>query len=673
MRTHQHGSADQDRMRLPELVRICGPLIVPWTLQLGSVYLLLLAVARLLSPADYGAAVTAMSIYLILTAAPVAIQARQVSVPTRWEAIARTAVLAGLAALAATPLLAFSFDLPPATLTLLAPALAFMLVSARLHALPAATAERPVTMAPWAAAAARVAIGIPLTAAFGLGGILAAVVAADGLALGIVAWAVRRPIAARRAPALHRFSPGVPLAPAVMSITSLVLLAHLDLLLARYHLPAPDAGLYAGAGTLTRLLLLVPAIGAALVMRRSGATGGEGPFRWLHRSLAATAVAVATLLAVVSLLRVPVTVAVLGPGQDGAAELIPILAATAGLLALVWQLSFVHVVAASKGHLMLLAVVPLQLVAVAIVTPSADTIAVIALAGAAAAACLHYVGARAISRWSPPLAELHAHEEIVPTPPRDQDIELSMILPCYNPGSALKEFLERLTIVLQDEGVYEIIVVSDGSTDESVELARLFRSPHVRVLHYSERAGKGHALRVGLTMARGSSIGFIDADGEIDPQAVGPFLSLMHVYRPDVVLGSKRHPMSQVSYPMVRRLMSWVYHKIARLLFRINVRDTQTGLKLIRKEVLTQVLPRMFEKRYAFDLELLVVARLLGFTNVFEAPVRIDHRFSSNVNPEAVFRILLDTAAIFYRRYILDTYRHAGDRLLIVRNDDENG
>jgi hypothetical protein len=64
---------------------------------------------------------------------------------------------------------------------------------------------------------------------------------------------------------------------------------------------------------------------------------------------------------------------------------------------------------------------------------------------------------------------------------------------------------------------------------------------------------------------------------------------------------------------------------------------------------------------------------MLGFTKVFEAPVRIEHRFTSNVDADAVFRILLDTAAIFYRRYILDTYRHAGDRLLIVRNHEQGG
>jgi glycosyltransferase involved in cell wall biosynthesis len=342
-------------------------------------------------------------------------------------------------------------------------------------------------------------------------------------------------------------------------------------------------------------------------------------------------------------------------------------------LALIWQLSYVHLVAASRAYLLLLAIVAVEIVAVTIAaTRSPDVIAWTAAVGAATGAVFQYVGARAIARWSPPLSELRPHEEIAAaTRLPAQDVELSMILPCYNPGRGLRVFLERLTAELEGGIPYEIIVVSDGSTDDTVKMAQRFPSPCVRVIHYADRSGKGHALRVGLSAARGAFVGFIDADGDIDPHAIGPFLSLMNLYGPDIVLGSKRHPMSQVSYPPLRRAMSWIYHKLTRVLFRINVRDTQTGLKLVRGDVLASVLPRIFEKRYAFDLELLVVARMLGFTNVFEAPVRIDYRFSSNVDPGAVVGILVDTAAIFFRRYILDTYRHAGDRLLIVRSDPE--
>jgi hypothetical protein len=92
------------------------------------------------------------------------------------------------------------------------------------------------------------------------------------------------------------------------------------------------------------------------------------------------------------------------------------------------------------------------------------------------------------------------------------------------------------------------------------------------------------------------------------------------------------------------------------MLFRVNVSDTQTGMKLIRKDVLAAVLPEMFEKRYAFDLELLVVARLLGYTRVFEAPIKLEYRFASHVDPRAVAMIAVDTAAVFFRRYVLNSY-----------------
>jgi glycosyltransferase involved in cell wall biosynthesis len=193
-----------------------------------------------------------------------------------------------------------------------------------------------------------------------------------------------------------------------------------------------------------------------------------------------------------------------------------------------------------------------------------------------------------------------------------------------------------------------------------VSIAEEFSEEAVRVLHYPKRAGKGNALRVGLAQARGRYVAFIDADGDIGPEAIRPFVALMSLYEPDIVLGSKRHPLSEVHYPLLRRVLSWTYHKLARLLFRVKVSDTQTGMKLIRRDVLAAVLPLMLEKRYAFDLELLVVARRFGFKRVFEAPVRIEYQFGSQVNIRAALHIFVDTMAIFYRRYVLNTYRPDG-------------
>src|SRR5205085_11811858 len=116
--------------------------------------------------------------------------------------------------------------------------------------------------------------------------------------------------------------------------------------------------------------------------------------------------------------------------------------------------------------------------------------------------------------------------------------------------------------------------------------------------------GKGFALSFGVAQSTGPLVTFIDADMELDPANIKSFLDLMQSTDCDAVIGSKRHPDSKVAYPRFRRLQSWVYQMVVRLLFDLDVRDTQTGLKLFRREVLEQAVPLLAIKRFAFDLEL---------------------------------------------------------------------
>ena len=216
--------------------------------------------------------------------------------------------------------------------------------------------------------------------------------------------------------------------------------------------------------------------------------------------------------------------------------------------------------------------------------------------------------------------------------------------------------METLDNVLSKSGVtFEIIAVSDGSTD-GYDAALEAVSAHVRVVQLNHNWGKGQALRVGLSMGRGAYLGFIDADGDLPAEQVASYVTLVQSYHPDVVLGSKRHPMSEVEYPIIRRIYSWGYQQLVRTLFRLNVRDTQTGLKILRREMVADVLPRMLEKRFAFDLEMLVVARRLGYKKFFEAPVRIEERLSSTISRRAVRSMLVDTLAIFYRLRVRHWY-----------------
>jgi glycosyltransferase involved in cell wall biosynthesis len=241
----------------------------------------------------------------------------------------------------------------------------------------------------------------------------------------------------------------------------------------------------------------------------------------------------------------------------------------------------------------------------------------------------------------------------------DADLDLTVVVPYYNPGKLLVPTIERLLSVLDASGAtYEVIAVSDGSTDGSDrELDdSLPGRPQLTNVVLAQNQGKGAALRVGLAKGHGRYLGFIDADGDLDPILLDSFQTMVGLYSPDIILGSKRHPLSEVEYPFLRRVYSWGYQQVVRIGFRLNIRDTQTGIKLIRRDVLSAVLPRMVEKRFAFDLELFVIARRLGYKRFLEAPIRLRHQFTSTVSWRSVYRSLLDTMAIWYRLRILHFY-----------------
>jgi glycosyltransferase involved in cell wall biosynthesis len=243
----------------------------------------------------------------------------------------------------------------------------------------------------------------------------------------------------------------------------------------------------------------------------------------------------------------------------------------------------------------------------------------------------------------------------VPTP----GIKLSVIVPAYREASHIQDNLGKLLRELNALGrSYEVIVVSDGNTDDTAREAERVISPHIKVIEYNRNMGKGYALRCGVAHSSGELVTFIDADMELDPRYIKGFIAVMESFDCDAVVGSKRHPMSNVQYPRARRFQSLMYQLLIRTLFRIKVRDTQTGLKLFRREVLEEVVPLLAIKRFAFDLELLVVARQLGYKKVMEAPVDLNYKFESTADLKATWHVLWDTAAIFYRLHLLRFYAH---------------
>ena len=240
-------------------------------------------------------------------------------------------------------------------------------------------------------------------------------------------------------------------------------------------------------------------------------------------------------------------------------------------------------------------------------------------------------------------------------------LELTVVVPYYNPGPNLVGHVSQVIQLLRDRQIaFEVIAVSDGSTDRSdTGLGQL--GPEVQVVYLPVNQGKGHALRVGLGLGRGRYLGFIDGDGDIPAPVLLAFVDCIEQTSPDFAIGSKRHAQSIVVYPWLRRFYSWGYQCLTRVLFGLDLTDTQSGIKLARREIVTELLPVLEEDGFTFDLELLAVARRRGYTNVVELPVEIRERFSSTISPGAVIGMLVHAVRLTWRLRIAHRYDRRAD------------
>lgn len=238
-------------------------------------------------------------------------------------------------------------------------------------------------------------------------------------------------------------------------------------------------------------------------------------------------------------------------------------------------------------------------------------------------------------------------------------MKLSVIIPAYKEEEAIVGTIQSLKKVL-DTLPYdkEIVVVVDGSPDKTAERAQSVKCDYLKVLSYIPNRGKGYAIYYGVKHSKGEIVTFFDAGGDFHPDHIDRFVKLMEAFDADMVIGSKRHPASRVNYPRSRRFFSWGWQQLIKLLFRLDVTDTQTGLKVIKRTVLEKVMPRAVVKQYAFDLELMVIAKKLGYKRIFEAPVNMEFNPAGGgaANARAIWKMFVDMLGIWYRLRFVHYY-----------------
>lgn len=237
--------------------------------------------------------------------------------------------------------------------------------------------------------------------------------------------------------------------------------------------------------------------------------------------------------------------------------------------------------------------------------------------------------------------------------------KVSIILPAYNEMGSISQAIHQINDTMSDlSSDYEIIVVDDGSHDDtfSEAMKTANTSPtlmeRVKVISYQPNQGKGYALMKGFGSSRGEHIIFIDSDLDISPDHLHHYLNALQ--GADIVAASKFHPDSKVESPVIRKVMSLGYHWLVRVILRVDISDTQAGLKAFRRSALMKIIPVIGVKQYAFDAEVFAVANLCGF-KIKELPV--DVNLKAGFPARHIFRMLIDLLGIAYRKHVRRSYQ----------------
>jgi len=246
--------------------------------------------------------------------------------------------------------------------------------------------------------------------------------------------------------------------------------------------------------------------------------------------------------------------------------------------------------------------------------------------------------------------------------------KLSVLMPYLNEQDIIVKNTREVVSILKELGInYEIVLIDDGSTDNSFELLKkeFGKDKKIKLIRNHQNFGKGWVIKTGFEYSSGDYILFLDSDLELSPYHIPNFFRVMMEQGADAVIGSKLHDDSVLDYPKARRFFSNSYYLMVKILFGLPIMDSQTGIKLFTREALEVSLPRLLVKRWAFDIELLLILHKHKM-KIAAAPIEL--KFSrgafGKIRVNSIVHFFTDTMAIFFRDKILRFYeRKLGENI----------
>jgi dolichyl-phosphate beta-glucosyltransferase len=224
------------------------------------------------------------------------------------------------------------------------------------------------------------------------------------------------------------------------------------------------------------------------------------------------------------------------------------------------------------------------------------------------------------------------------------DMTYSIVIPAYNEGERLAPTLEKVLAYVRQQGWdAEVIVVNDGSRDNTAELVRSFaaKDSMVRLVENPGNRGKGYAVRNGMLNARGDVVVFSDADLSSPIEEMPKLLAALAAGA-DIAIGSRwlRAELQTQRQSLHRQLFGRVFNALNRIILGLRFKDTQCGFKAFTRRAAQTILPLQRIERWGFDPEILFLAGKFGF-RVEEVAVRWGHSGDTRIHP------VLDGARMF--------------------------
>lgn len=225
--------------------------------------------------------------------------------------------------------------------------------------------------------------------------------------------------------------------------------------------------------------------------------------------------------------------------------------------------------------------------------------------------------------------------------------ELSIVIPAYNEEKRILHSLQKISEYAKNHySKYEIIIVDDCSQDNTKKIVSKCKDKHITYLKNTHNRGKGYSIKRGVLKAKYDTILFSDSDLATPIEEAEKMFK--HLQKSDIVIASRNMKKSKrvVKQPIYRRVVGQLFPLFVNLITGLSFKDTQCGFKMFRKKAAQKIFPLLTIERWAFDVELLMIARKYHF-KVKEVPVVWYDVEGSKINPiKDAYRMARDVFSI---------------------------